>query len=127
MPMPKLTPQMESAVLSKWLIKEGDEVSAGDLVCELEVEGLNPELPHATMLIETHEAGFVARLLEAEGSRVAADRGILVLCDDEASKDQFAGYERKDGPSPNSGSGDSGARVFCWQAYVKGPPVPGMG
>jgi pyruvate/2-oxoglutarate dehydrogenase complex dihydrolipoamide acyltransferase (E2) component len=51
----------ETGKLAKWLVREGDYVEVGDLVCEVEVEKLNEELDLATMLIETHESGYVAR------------------------------------------------------------------
>ena len=56
-----LPPVQETGKLAKWLVREGDYVEVGDLVCEVEVEKLNEELDLATMLIETHESGYVAR------------------------------------------------------------------
>ncbi|MBW8880450.1 MAG: biotin/lipoyl-binding protein, partial [Asticcacaulis sp.] len=34
--MPALSPTMEEGTLSKWLIKVGDEVSAGQVIAEIE-------------------------------------------------------------------------------------------
>ena len=36
--MPALSPTMEEGKLSKWLIKEGDKVSAGDIIAEIETD-----------------------------------------------------------------------------------------
>ena len=54
-----------SGTLLKWLVKEGDEVHAGDLVCEIQVENLNEELKVATMLIETWENGYIAKYADS--------------------------------------------------------------
>ena len=34
--MPALSPTMEEGKLAKWLVKEGDKVSAGDIIAEIE-------------------------------------------------------------------------------------------
>ena len=36
--MPALSPTMEEGTLSKWLVKEGDTVSSGDLLAEIETD-----------------------------------------------------------------------------------------
>ena len=43
--MPALSPTMEEGNLAKWLVKEGDEVSAGDIIAEIETD-------KATMAVE---------------------------------------------------------------------------
>ena len=47
--MPALSPTMEEGTLSKWLVKEGDKVEAGDLIAEIETD-------KATMEVEAIEA-----------------------------------------------------------------------
>jgi len=46
--MPALSPTMEEGTLSKWLVKEGDTVSSGDLLAEIETD-------KATMEVEAVE------------------------------------------------------------------------
>ena len=36
--MPALSPTMEEGTLAKWLVKEGDTVSSGDLIAEIETD-----------------------------------------------------------------------------------------
>ena len=36
--MPALSPTMEEGTLAKWLVKEGDTVSSGDVMCEIETD-----------------------------------------------------------------------------------------
>jgi pyruvate/2-oxoglutarate dehydrogenase complex dihydrolipoamide acyltransferase (E2) component len=87
----------------------------GDLVFECEVDKLTTELECApsTMLIESHESGFVAKLLVEEGSAVPVDVCVAVLAEERSSIPAFAGFE----PSANGGAGEG--RMFCWQAYLK--------
>ncbi|WP_257556924.1 pyruvate dehydrogenase complex dihydrolipoamide acetyltransferase [Sphingobium sp. CFD-2] len=59
--MPALSPTMEEGTLAKWLVKEGDAVSSGDLLAEIETD-------KATMEFEAVDEGIVARILVAEGA-----------------------------------------------------------
>jgi pyruvate dehydrogenase E2 component (dihydrolipoamide acetyltransferase) len=59
--MPALSPTMEEGKLARWLVKEGDAVSPGMVVAEIETD-------KATMEVEAIEEGIVGRLLVAEGS-----------------------------------------------------------
>ncbi|MDB4845227.1 biotin/lipoyl-binding protein, partial [Hellea sp.] len=59
--MPALSPTMEEGTLSKWLVKEGDQVSSGDLLAEIETD-------KATMEIEAVEEGTIVKLLVPEGN-----------------------------------------------------------
>jgi pyruvate dehydrogenase E2 component (dihydrolipoamide acetyltransferase) len=59
--MPALSPTMEEGTLAKWLVKEGDKVSSGDLLAEIETD-------KATMEFEAIDEGTIAKLLIPEGS-----------------------------------------------------------
>lgn len=59
--MPALSPTMEEGTLAKWLVKEGDSVSAGDVLAEIETD-------KATMEFETIDEGTVGKILIAEGT-----------------------------------------------------------
>ncbi len=59
--MPALSPTMEQGTLAKWLVKEGDSVSAGDLLAEIETD-------KATMEFEAIDDGVIAKILVAEGT-----------------------------------------------------------
>mmetsp|Transcript_13381 Transcript_13381/g.21231 ORF Transcript_13381/g.21231 Transcript_13381/m.21231 type:complete len:189 (+) Transcript_13381:57-623(+) len=121
MPMPRLVPAMEKGVISKWLIAEGDLVAVGDLVCEIDVEHLTSELPQATLLIETHESGYLAKKLRKEGETVSVDLAIAVFCEEAEHVAEFSKYKVSSEVSLNSGagSGSGKGRLFCWQAYLK--------
>jgi pyruvate dehydrogenase E1 component beta subunit len=64
--MPALSPTMSEGNLTKWLVKKGDKVSAGDILAEIETD-------KATMEIEVVDEGVIEKLLYNEG-----DQGISV-------------------------------------------------
>jgi pyruvate dehydrogenase E2 component (dihydrolipoamide acetyltransferase) len=59
--MPALSPTMEEGTLAKWLVKEGDTVTSGDLLAEIETD-------KATMEFESIDEGVVTQILVAAGS-----------------------------------------------------------
>jgi pyruvate dehydrogenase E1 component beta subunit len=59
--MPALSPTMEEGTLAKWLVKEGDEVSSGDILAEIETD-------KATMEFEAVDDGTIAKILIPVGT-----------------------------------------------------------
>jgi len=59
--MPALSPTMEEGTLAKWLVKEGDTVSSGDILAEIETD-------KATMEFEAVDEGTVSQILVPEGT-----------------------------------------------------------
>ena len=59
--MPALSPTMEEGTLAKWIVKEGDTVSSGDLLAEIETD-------KATMEFEAIDEGIVAKIVIPEGT-----------------------------------------------------------
>ena len=81
--MPALSPTMEDGTLAKWLVKEGDEVKAGDIIAEIETD-------KATMEFEAVDEGTLGRILVAEGtSGVAVNAPIAVLLEEGESADDI--------------------------------------
>ena len=73
--MPALSPTMEEGTLSKWLVKEGDTVTSGDLIAEIETD-------KATMEVEAVDDGKIGKLLVAEGSEgIKVNTPIAILND----------------------------------------------
>ena len=74
--MPALSPTMEEGTLAKWLVKEGDTVSSGDLLAEIETD-------KATMEFEAVDEGVIGKLMVAEGTEaVKVNTVIAVLLED---------------------------------------------
>jgi len=59
--MPALSPTMEEGKLAKWHVKEGDSVSSGDVIAEIETD-------KATMEVEAVDEGKIGKILVAEGT-----------------------------------------------------------
>ncbi|SDL88409.1 pyruvate dehydrogenase complex E1 component subunit beta [Aliiruegeria lutimaris] len=74
--MPALSPTMEEGTLARWLVKEGDSVSAGDILAEIETD-------KATMEFEAVDEGIVGKILVAEGTEgVAVNSPIAILVEE---------------------------------------------
>lgn len=55
-PMPALSPTMETGTIASWTLKEGDEFSAGDVLCSIETD-------KASMDFEAQDDGILAKIL----------------------------------------------------------------
>ena len=61
--MPKLSDTMEEGVIAKWNVKEGDSVSSGDVIAEVDTD-------KATMEVEVFDDGVILKILAKEGDAV---------------------------------------------------------
>ena len=98
--MPALSPTMEEGTLAKWLVSEGDEVRAGDLLAEIETD-------KATMEVEAADEGIIGRILVPDGTEgvpVGTVIAILLEEGEEASDAETAAAAAaaaaKPGPEP---------------------------
>ena len=81
--MPALSPTMEEGTLAKWLVKEGDTVSSGDVIAEIETD-------KATMEFEAVDEGVIGKIVVAEGTEgVKVNSLIAVLLEDGESADDI--------------------------------------
>jgi len=83
--MPALSPTMTEGSLTKWLIKVGDQVKAGDVIAEIETD-------KATMEVEAVDEGIVTKLIVKEGSSNIPINSTIAIFDgddkDENEEDQ---------------------------------------
>ncbi|NDW03381.1 pyruvate dehydrogenase complex dihydrolipoamide acetyltransferase [Jiella pacifica] len=70
--MPALSPTMEEGNLAKWLVKEGDEVSAGDIIAEIETD-------KATMEVEAVDEGKVAKIVVPAGTEGVKVNAVIAI------------------------------------------------
>ncbi len=81
--MPALSPTMEEGTLARWLVKQGDAVSAGDVIAEIETD-------KATMEFEAVDEGTMGRILVAEGSAgIKVNTPIAVLLEEGETADDL--------------------------------------
>ncbi|XP_063989053.1 dihydrolipoyllysine-residue acetyltransferase component of pyruvate dehydrogenase complex, mitochondrial-like isoform X2 [Diachasmimorpha longicaudata] len=69
--MPALSPTMTSGTIVKWLKKEGDEISPGDAIADIQTD-------KAVMTFEMDEEAVLAKILVEEGSQVEVGQLIAV-------------------------------------------------
>src|SRR5215204_1709967 len=70
--MPKMGDAMEEGTLVKWLVSEGDEVSEGDPIAEIETD-------KASMEIEAEDSGTLAQFIAGEGDDVPVGEAIAFI------------------------------------------------
>ena len=90
--MPALSPTMEEGTLAKWLVKEGDEVSAGDVIAEIETD-------KATMEFESIDEGTVGRILVEEGTEGVKVGTVIAVLNGEGEEVSAA---ETPGPAPKA-------------------------
>ncbi|WP_299559695.1 pyruvate dehydrogenase complex E1 component subunit beta [uncultured Sulfitobacter sp.] len=92
--MPALSPTMEEGTLAKWLVKEGDTVSSGDIMAEIETD-------KATMEFEAVDEGTIGKILiEAGTEGVKVNTPIAVLLEEGESEDDIESAKSEAASAP---------------------------
>ena len=104
--MPRLSDTMEQGTVVSWNVAEGDEVSAGDVLGDIETD-------KATMELQNFDDGVVAAILLGEGETVEVGRTILVLAEEgedaaEVKENAMAGAAAGGGEDSSGGGGGGG-------------------
>ncbi|CAI5465333.1 unnamed protein product [Closterium sp. Yama58-4] len=88
--MPSLSPTMTQGNIAKWCKAEGEQVNAGDVLCEIETD-------KATLSMESMEDGYLAKILMPEGSKdIPVGTLIAVMVEDNADLSKFATFTAAD-------------------------------
>jgi pyruvate dehydrogenase E2 component (dihydrolipoamide acetyltransferase) len=103
--MPALSPTMEQGKLAKWLKKEGDKVSSGDAIAEIETD-------KATMEVEAVDEGTIGKIMIPEGTEgVAVNTPIAVLLSEGEDAAALKGFGTEaPAPAPQRPSEAAGAK-----------------
>jgi pyruvate dehydrogenase E1 component beta subunit len=98
--MPALSPTMEEGKLAKWLVGEGDDVRAGDVIAEIETD-------KATMEVEAADDGRIGKILVADGTEhVPVNHPIALLLTDGEDATGASSFETR----PTAAPQDEGSR-----------------
>merc|ERR1719495_1745498 len=85
--LPALSPTMEMGSIVTWEKKEGDKVSEGDLLCEIETD-------KATMGFETPEEGYLAKIFIEAGTRdIPIGKLLCIIVEDQEDVAKFADFD----------------------------------
>ncbi len=116
--MPALSPTMEEGTLAKWLVKEGDTVSSGDLLAEIETD-------KATMEFEAVDEGTIGKILIPEGTEgVKVNTAIAVLLEDGESADDISAAPAKAPEAAPAAAGNEAAAPAVSEAPAPAPAAP---
>ncbi|GMQ08245.1 hypothetical protein CsSME_00052059 [Camellia sinensis var. sinensis] len=93
--MPSLSPTMTEGNIARWLKKEGDKVSPGEVLCEVETD-------KATVEMECMEEGYLAKIVRGDGEKeIKVGEVIAITVEDEEDIAKFKDYEpSKSGAGP---------------------------
>jgi pyruvate dehydrogenase E2 component (dihydrolipoamide acetyltransferase) len=92
--MPALSPTMTEGNLTQWLKNEGDEISAGDVIAEIETD-------KATMEVEAVEEGVMGRILVPGGTEgVQVNQPIALLLEEGEDAATLEGYSAASAKAP---------------------------
>lgn len=98
--MPKLSDTMEEGVIAKWNVKEGDKISAGDIIAEVETD-------KATMDVEAFDDGVLLKIIPAEGDAVPLGGLIAVIGEEGEDISDILDGAGGSGSSESSNAGGS--------------------
>ena len=96
--MPALSPTMEEGTLSKWNVKPGDPVEAGDVIAEIETD-------KATMEVEAVDEGTVAQILVDEGTEGVKVNAIIAVLAEEGEDASSVSAPPDSEPEPPAAKG----------------------
>ncbi len=101
--MPKLSPTMETGVITQWLVKVGDQIKEGDVLADIETD-------KATMQMKSYEDGVIAHIDHEAGEEVALGQRVMVLAKKgEDPKEVAAGVQKAGGAAAASTNAKAGA------------------
>ena len=118
--MPALSPTMEEGTLAKWLVKEGDTVSSGDILAEIETD-------KATMEFEAVDEGVIGKIMVEAGTEgVKVNTPIAVLLEDgESASDMTASAPAAAQAQEAAPAADAGAKAAPeGGSAAAAPPAP---
>lgn len=96
--MPSLSPTMTEGNIARWLKKEGDKISPGEVLCEVETD-------KATVEMECMEEGFLAKIIKGDGSKeIKVGEIIAITVEEEEDIAKFKDY------SPSASDGAAAAK-----------------
>ncbi|MEM1313156.1 MAG: pyruvate dehydrogenase complex E1 component subunit beta [Pseudomonadota bacterium] len=113
--MPALSPTMEEGTLAKWNVAEGDKVSSGDVIAEIETD-------KATMEFEAVDEGVLGKILVPEGTEgVTVNTPIAILL--EEGEDASAAEDAASAPAPSAAEAPVEAPAAAPAAVVAPAPT----
>ena len=114
--MPALSPTMTEGNLAKWHVKEGDEVTSGDVLAEIETD-------KATMEVESVDEGTVGKILVPEGAEGIAVNAVIAMLLEEGEDASSLDGAPAAAPQPAAAAPAATAPVSAPAAPAAAPPA----
>lgn len=116
--MPSLSPTMQAGGISQWKVSAGDEVAAGDVLCEVETD-------KATMDWEATDDGVVAKILVPEGEAgVEVGVPVLVMVEEADLVGEFSDFTAADAGSAGAEAPAAASPFGAAAAAAAAPTAP---
>ncbi|RIK88416.1 MAG: pyruvate dehydrogenase complex dihydrolipoamide acetyltransferase [Hyphomicrobiales bacterium] len=112
--MPALSPTMEEGNLAKWLVKEGDKVSPGDVIAEIETD-------KATMEVEAVDEGTVAKIVVPAGTEGVKVNAVIAVL---AAEGEDVSAAAAGGDAPKAEAPKAEAKAEPARQEAKAEPAP---
>jgi pyruvate dehydrogenase E2 component (dihydrolipoamide acetyltransferase) len=116
-PLPALSPTMESGTIVQWNVKEGEAFGAGVVLCEVETD-------KAAVDFESTEDGILAKILVPEGVETTVGATIAITVENEEDVAAFANYEDDEATSAPPAASPEPATSPAAAASPGMPPPP---
>ena len=119
-PMTALSPTMEEGTISSWSAKEGDVISAGDVLCEVETD-------KASMDYEATQEGTLLKIIVGEGGNAVVGQTIAIMGEkgeDVSALAEEAAAEGGAASSKDTDSTDSSSSGASAEKAEKGASAP---
>uniref|UniRef100_A0A453MRP6 Dihydrolipoamide acetyltransferase component of pyruvate dehydrogenase complex n=1 Tax=Aegilops tauschii subsp. strangulata TaxID=200361 RepID=A0A453MRP6_AEGTS len=91
--MPSLSPTMTEGNIAKWIKKEGDKVSPGEVLCEVETD-------KATVEMECMEEGYLAKIVQGDGAKEIKVGEVICVTVEEGDIEKFKDYKPSAADAP---------------------------
>jgi pyruvate dehydrogenase E2 component (dihydrolipoamide acetyltransferase) len=114
--MPKLSPTMEEGQLSRWLKKEGDKVSMGEPLAEIDTD-------KATMEMQALSNGVLRKILINEGESAPLGQPIAIIGEPDEDISSLLKAATEKAPEPAATAAEPAAKE-SQPATQQEPPAP---
>ncbi|KAM0945593.1 putative dihydrolipoyllysine-residue acetyltransferase [Dioscorea sansibarensis] len=117
--MPSLSPTMTEGNIARWLKKEGDKVSPGEVLCEVETD-------KATVEMECMEEGYIAKIIHGDGAKdIKVGEIIAITVEEEGDIEKFKDYKTSAKPAETKAPSEPSSPKQEEPEPAKGPePKP---
>ncbi|MBX3501047.1 MAG: pyruvate dehydrogenase complex dihydrolipoamide acetyltransferase [Alphaproteobacteria bacterium] len=114
--MPALSPTMTEGKLAKWHVKEGDKVTSGNVICEIETD-------KATMEVEAVDEGIIGKIVVPEGTEGVAVNAVIAILVEEG-EEVPAGDAKPAASAPKPAASPAPAAAPASAPQGSAPPQP---